>query len=234
MPASKKVEVEVEATEEELAESTPKEEKPVWVTEEAETDTVPKDQLPESDPVELETPPTQMAEHSPKTVPESIFGPTSAEPPKSSKKLFWILIVVFTLLGILAGGVGIYLQNRSGGESGTTLPTPSPEVSPEPSPTPLVELDRSDITVQVLNGSGVSGAASKAKDYLEDLGYSVSNIGNADSSDFESTQISLKADAEKYESLLRSDLEEEYTVSSNVEALDEDSDYDVVITLGSE
>lgn len=160
-----------------------------------------------------------------------IFGPLPTDPPKSNKKLFWILIVVFALLGAIAGGIGIYLQNPSDGLFAT--PTPTPEATLVPTPSPQVELDRADMSIQIQNGSGVSGAAATAQEFLEGLGYAVADIGNADSSDYETTQVSIAKSAQKYSDLILEDLATKYTLADKVETLAADSNYDVVVILGA-
>lgn len=246
MPAKKKPKVEVEVEEVEVVapvietEAEPeveeieenKTEKAVWVAE-AEPETAaetPAEAEPDPEPVKP-TAPEAAKPHSQPADTSSIFGPTPEETSKGSKKLFWVLIVVFALLGAAAGGVGIYLQNRPSAEP---APSPTPEASALPSPSPETKLNREDISIQVLNGSGVTGAAGKAKDYLEGLGYTVDNVGNANSSDYTQTEISTTTSAQKYVDMLTEDLGSNYTVSDQVGSLGSDSSYDVVIILGSE
>jgi hypothetical protein len=58
-----------------------------------------------------------------------------------------------------------------------TVATPEVETTPAPTPTPFFV--RSEITFEVLNASGVSGAAADAGDKLTDVGYTVISLGNA-------------------------------------------------------
>ncbi len=214
MPAKKKIEVEVEVSETPVEETpTPTEAavevkengKPILV---AETEPEVKEEVPAS----------------------QIFGPAVVEPLPTNKGLFWILIVVFAVLGAAAGGIGIYLQNRS--PAPPSPPTPTPQAVA--TPTPAAEVNREDLAVQVLNGSGVPAAAAAARDFLEELGYTDVAAGNADSSDYATTQIAIKNSQKQYLTLLQDDLSEEYPLATEVETLDEDSNYDVVITLGRE
>ncbi len=46
-----------------------------------------------------------------------------------------------------------------------------------------------EVDVEVLNGSGVHGLAGKAADFLESAGFNVVNVGNAETFDFERTQV---------------------------------------------
>src|SRR3989344_3619400 len=63
-----------------------------------------------------------------------------------------------------------------------------PTQAPTATPTP-VEFDRASLSVQVLNGSGVSGEAGRMETYLSDLGYENTEIGNADNSDYQDITI---------------------------------------------
>jgi len=71
-----------------------------------------------------------------------------------------------------------------------TKPTssPSPSVSPSKSAAPLT-VPPSDITVTVLNGSGVKGAAANAAAALETQGFHATVGGDADSSTYASTVV---------------------------------------------
>ncbi len=204
MPArKKKVEVEVEVSEQAVIET------------------------PEDKPLLLAEAP--VSETSPDA--SAIFGPVAADPPPTNKGLFWILIVVFALLGAVAGGGGIYLQNQS--RSTRPAPSSTPETVAA-SPTPAPQLNRKDLQIQVLNGSGVTGAAKVAQDYLIGVGYTVAAVGNADSTDFPTTTVAIKDSRKAYFSQLKQDLASKYTVADSPDSLAADSKYDVVITLGKE
>lgn len=187
----------------------------------------------EAEPEAAIEPPT-LIEPQPEPIPtptsSDMFGPVPAESKAGGNKLFWIIIAVFAVLGVAAGGIGIYLQNRS---KPTPLASPAPEVSPLPSSSPEVQLNRKDLQIQVLNGSGVVGAAKKAQDYLEGLGYKVAAVGNASSSDYTTTQISLKDSKKDYLSILKKDLLGKYDVANTADSLEDNSKYDAVIILGT-
>lgn len=131
----------------------------------------------------------------------------------------------------------------------TDTPTPTPkktEVSPTPktttpSPTPaksstdkVTGLDRSKLSIAVLNGSGVVGAASKASDALKGLGYEVVRAGNAESFTYDSTVIKVKNSKKSYVNLLKKDLGEFYTIGSASAILEESASEDAVIIVGKE
>ena len=108
------------------------------------------------------------------------------------------------------------------------MSTPTPEVTPTPD-----EAAKDEFTIEILNGSGISGEAGRAQVLLEDEGFTVSGIGNADNSDYTETVISSKENvSSEWLSLLKKSLQEAYVVSSGDE-LSSDAETDVVITVGS-
>jgi len=162
------------------------------------------------------------------------------------KKIFLIILIVVFLLGLTAGGIFVYRRamekKRAGAvpeaEISQILPiqpeesSPSAEKLEEELLEPEIELERADLTIRVLNGSGVAGTAGKAKDFLEGLGYEEVEAGNAGAYDYEETEIAIKADKEAYLDLLKEDLSEKYSLAEEVGELDEDSEFDVEIIVG--
>lgn len=67
-------------------------------------------------------------------------------------------------------------------------------------------LNRNMLTVNVLNGSGVAGAAGETADTLRDLGYTVETVGNADTYEYEGITIVITKEKEAYLELLKKDL----------------------------
>jgi len=55
-------------------------------------------------------------------------------------------------------------------------------------------VDPGEVTVEIYNGSGTGGLAAEAQTALEELGYAVGTVGNADSSDYTSSEIRFGAD----------------------------------------
>lgn len=171
---------------------------------------------------------------------ESSIAPQLAGYKKDGSKalIVWVLIVVGVAL---ATGTGLLLL-----VSGPTVftsfvakPTPpaKQDLAPQGTPTPTSApeaVKREDFSIQVLNGSGKAGEAAKMKKFLEDKGYTVTDVGNADSSDFEKTAILTKKDKESLLEFLKRDLEGEYTIGTAEATLSEASSYDVRITVGKE
>ncbi|MFZ5424847.1 MAG: LytR C-terminal domain-containing protein [Patescibacteria group bacterium] len=94
-----------------------------------------------------------------------------------------------------------------------------------------VVLEKDTLSIYVENAAGVAGIAGRTRDYLEELGYVVTDIGNADEVGRANTLIKLKDAKLDYKDLITKDMSSEYDVV--VEGgLEESSEYDVVITVG--
>jgi hypothetical protein len=160
--------------------------------------------------------------------------------PQKKKFPVKILLIGLGILVLVATFIGaIYLYSKKDSEDSPSLvepvasqPTPI-ESLPEPTPTP--SLDRTELKIKILNGSGISGLAGKAKDLLEAKGYEEIATGNADSFDYEETTVQIKEDKIAFLDLLVEDLSEDYLVSTDIsETLEEESDFDAIVILGKE
>lgn len=98
---------------------------------------------------------------------------------RNNKKLFFLGFGVFiaTIIFTLIFGLLFLQLNGSGKQKAPDENETKQE--PSPSPTPIT-IDRGSWTIEVLNGSGVAGAAAKAAEKLEKLGYKVTKTGNAE------------------------------------------------------
>ncbi len=117
--------------------------------------------------------------------------------------------------------------------------TPVPQATATPIPKPTIDpidketgLDRSELSIEVQNGSGVTGAASKASETLKGFGYKVSSIGNADNTDYENVTIKVKSQKSKFLDLIKKDLGFSYTIGSASADLSDDSSTDAVVIVG--
>jgi len=158
------------------------------------------------------------------------------------KRWLFIVVIVVVCLGLVGGGVYVYTRAMKGKGSAliissvNTTPTPAPEVveaTPTPEEAVEEELDVTALSIQVQNGSGVTGAAGKVVALLEGLGYEDVKTGNADSYDYTETIIKIKEDKKNYLVRLEEDLGEKYTLGET-ETLVDTSAYDVVVILGKE
>lgn len=163
---------------------------------------------------------------------EPLVSPPTEEPkeaPKKSKLPLAILIIAVFLLGAAFGaGIAIYQNGVKTQNQTTAEPTETPTLTPTPTPI----LEKKDLNFEVLNGAGVAGTAAEAKSFLEGKGYVVAETGNADNFDYTETTISIKDSKKEYLLLLTDDLSENYTVASDSSTLDEDSEFDAVVTIG--
>jgi hypothetical protein len=149
----------------------------------------------------------------------------------------WIIVPTALLVGALVGGLITYFSGIANLNSPSTeSPTPVATTMSENKETPVASssptLKRDGLKVQVLNGSGVSGAAGKAKTLLEGLGYVSVETGNASSSSVETTEVAVKETAKEYLELIIKDLSKEYEATAAAKVLPTSSKYDIVVTLG--
>lgn len=165
------------------------------------------------------TPPTENPDSFETLFPEpgiAISGPPSW--------IWWVLLIVASaVLGVVAYGLAQGKFNGWFGISAKATPTPSISASAKPTTTPSASAatsatptatptasasasTKSSITMRVLNGTKVTGAANGAKSTLEKAGFTVRTIGNANNQDYESTVIYYatghKADAESVQAAL--------------------------------
>ncbi len=139
------------------------------------------------------------------------------------KSNFFKTVVTWSVLvflgAILLGALLVFFLRGNSTVTTGNISTPAPTQSavnttPEVtlSPTPAADIDKSDITVDILNGGGVKGAGAKMKALLEKEGYKIGNVGNAEEYSYEETEIVVKKDKETYLELLKKDLSADYTV----------------------
>ena len=165
-------------------------------------------------------------------------SPIYQESEEKNAKWLWlliILIIVGALVFAYIRGIGPFASLKG---EGKTVVSPSPTSFPTATPTPALEaseeaeLDKSEVEIKVLNGSGTPGLASVVKDLLEGKGWTVVSIGNADSYDFTKTLLKFKQSAKKFEKTLAADLSDKYSVEVG-EALEASSSADIEVIVGA-
>lgn len=160
------------------------------------------------------------------------------------------LLLVFVLALLIGGGsvAGFfYFFNPYKQTSTSESPDETPSAVTQETPTPMVnegstasdsakmeEVDASKLAVQILNGSGVGGQAGVVRDLLSKAGFVTFDVGNATSYDYKTTDVQIKegTSVKVFEKIKDALAEEGYTVAEDT-ALPEDSEYDVVIVVGS-
>jgi len=165
---------------------------------------------------------------------------------------WWVILFLFLIAGALvfAGAVlrwqgksltSVLPFNKTSIAESTPTPTPEPVANtPTPSivatPTaiaPTVSTSvKAVLSIQVLNGSGVSGKANQVKEYLQKKGYQNIATGNASSFDYDQTVVMVKAAKSQMDSIVKADLSGSVTVDPMKNTLSIDSPYDIVIIVG--
>lgn len=112
---------------------------------------------------------------------ERLGGGRPVKPGRARGCLETAGVAVFALL------LGGFLASTWLGRAGPAGPRPGGSV--EAPATGLDPSERARIRVEVLNGSGVAGAASRMTTYLRDRGFDVVDFGNADRFDHERTVV---------------------------------------------
>lgn len=113
--------------------------------------------------------------------------------------------------------------------------TPTPTPTPEPTIEKITETKLQNFNgykLEVLNGSGIRGEADKVTELMNALGFDEISAGNADSYNYQETQVSFKS-AELYRGIeLIEDTLSQYALLFSEEPLPEDYPYDVKIIVG--
>lgn len=158
----------------------------------------------------------------------------------------WVGILIAPMLiiiiAIAAGFLVFQAQRRT--DQNTTKPsqtglTPTQTVvTPRqmrltPTATESAQVDFSDYSIRILNGSGRAGEAARLEAILEDNGFNVIEIGNANSSNYEKTEVYHKEEVPQslilgLDKILNTLYD--FSISANLE---EDSESDILIIIGS-
>lgn len=158
----------------------------------------------------MDTSPGQPIQPRP-PVPPQTTPIVSPVPPRGGVPAWvWIALVVVVAIIII---MILFFALRSGDEGATQVPisatpsaTPTPTSSPTPTPSPSPTVNPADWTFEVLNGSGVTGAAAKAAEVLKGRGYKVQNVGNAEEQNYEKTQLLVTSERSEAAQALLTDL----------------------------
>lgn len=137
--------------------------------------------------------------------------------------------LIFTLLTQSPAGFNMRLPNLIA----KAKPTPTPTPAPLPTAIPTPEIKKDAIKVKILNGSGTVGKAGDVKTVLKEKGYNDIVTGNAETFDFDITQIAVKKGQEHLGSLVQKELAD-YAKSAKVTVLGEKENADIVVTVGKD
>jgi hypothetical protein len=96
------------------------------------------------------------------------------------------------------------------------------------------DLNRKELIAMVENGAGIPGIAGRTRDRLEDLGYVVTDVGNADEVGAPETILRFKKDFVGYADMLKEDMVEIYLDIVVEDTLDTTEAYDVLVIVGTD
>ncbi len=152
-------------------------------------------------------------------------------PAPEKKNYMWPILFIFVVGIVFLAGIFVYKNGMFKSEKVNVVTvTPAPTAIPEPTIAP----DLSKYEIKVLNGSEVSGEAGRQQTNLENEGFTVSSVGNADKSDYTTTIIQAKKTVDKaFLDKLKSVLETSFVLGDQ-EELSDDSSSDVIVIIGSE
>lgn len=179
---------------------------------------------------------------------------------RNASKLVLIFVVLFLLVTVALAGLFFLGYSKSGMgmisfyptsyitptvvETVTPLPTSSASammvgsVSPSSSAGELstvdskTNLDRGELTVAVLNGSGEAGAAGGVSSYLEDLGYKIGRVGNADVFTYQNLTVVVRKSKSSYAGLIKKDLQANPSFASVSVSVSDDVSADAEVIVG--
>jgi LytR cell envelope-related transcriptional attenuator len=162
---------------------------------------------------------------------------------------FYLSLATAALRAVLvlaAVVLGVFVLSRAFPSNGETAPPATPDQAepttpPGTSPSPTGDQaggggggvtqephDPADVQMQILNGTDVSGLAADTQVLLEEAGYEVVTVGDAQNKPVERTIITFgrrfRADAEA--------LRTEYFADADLQAAAPDADADITVTLG--
>jgi len=149
----------------------------------------------------------------------------------SKKNYMWPILLVFIITILLLVGVFLYRnETNTGNKINVVTLSPTPATA-APEPTRIIDLAKYEI--EILNGSGIDGEASRQKASLTAEGFTISSVGNADNSDYIDTIIKAKAEVNKdFIARLKNVLNSSFTVGE-AESLSENSSVPVVVIIGT-
>ncbi len=136
---------------------------------------------------------------------ESMFPEPSVTIAGPPSWIWWLLLIIASVgLGLVAyrllnGRVDSWLSltssstpTASASATPTASGTPAATATPTPAlttPTPAASIDKSAVTLRVLNGTTKAGIATTIKTTLQDAGFTVRTVGNAKTQNYQSTLI---------------------------------------------
>ncbi len=131
--------------------------------------------------------------------PPQVDDMSSSNQSKGGKGLL-IFVVVLVVLAVGVVGFVVYKSNSMSKAPISAEPTPMPEteVMVEPTATPAPSItDKSEVKIQVLNGSGIVGQAGQVATALEKEDFKTPEAGNFDGDKQAETIVNYTSDVDK-------------------------------------
>jgi hypothetical protein len=164
------------------------------------------------------------------------FQPFSfpTQPPKKKSNKTPLMIVVIVIIALAIGFFFLRRSEQNQSENELT-PTPTEAFEELPIEEPSPTVNKNELKIQILNGTGKPGQAAQALTLLKDADFNDSNIttGNAKNYSTQPTTIKIKKGLDSYATEIKNQLQknfDEVKIDSNY--LDAIEDYDIVITTG--
>lgn len=155
-------------------------------------------------------------------------SPVSLQSGWSKGGILFFFFLVLLSIAVAVGGY-FFLSNMNTNSSTSVTPTPTvPAATPTPTP-----VEKTDLTVEVLNGTGIPGQAGKVKTIVEELKYAKVETGNADIEDAEDTSVTFSPRVSKAQQEEVIDALEEVFETITPKVID-DQEKDIVIITGVE
>lgn len=128
---------------------------------------------------------------------EPVGFPGANRPATTQPKKSWKWLIILVLFLVVIGGVTFFVfkSSKSGSTLGENTETPTDSLISEtpvesPTPTPAA-VDKAQVRIQVLNGTGIAGEAGILSDQLKNLGYTEVKTGNAASQSETDTTVTF-------------------------------------------
>lgn len=100
-----------------------------------------------------------------------------------------------------------------------------------PTTTPTTAIDKTGITIEVLNGNGIKNSGSRVKSELEAAGFKVSKVTNAKNFNYKTTLIYFKTGKDKESELVKAALADRQVSTEQNDTLV--GDYDIIVIIGA-
>ena len=158
---------------------------------------------------------------------------TSTPMPQKKKSPLWIFMALAVIL--ILGGI-FFLAKKSLNKASTSpspvagVQTVEPQALVEPTATPA-PVDKENIKIQILNGTGIPGEASYLQGKLRTLGYTDVVAANAEDQDYTGTQVTFSSSVpEEVVDEITTELKDIYeTVTTKTGST---TSYDIIIITG--